>query len=362
MSLISDLLSKVKQQEPKRDIPPLLKDAVLQSTTGRKARSKFTIPLVVALVVAAGGVGALFFIDFFDKPAPDSRSVMKTMPAARAHPPVASTSIQQNRPVGALSVPQSVEKQTAQIAIKVESREIKVTSPVHKKSSIKRYVKKITPESVNDWKEVKRDKASGAGSDEHAEETEKISRQDKDLYLYAARTYERQKDYQKALSSYRKVLAVDPRNYVVVNNISSTLIQLGSYNEAIRYAEKALQLRKDYIYSLINMGIAYSQLSKYKEGEGYLQKAFSMEPSNRYVLLNLGLLHEKSGSFDKARESFIRLSEKGDAQGYMGLARISEKQGRTAEAINFYREVMSAESRDSHTWNIANDRLWQLTR
>jgi tetratricopeptide (TPR) repeat protein len=136
---------------------------------------------------------------------------------------------------------------------------------------------------------------------------------------------------------------------------------LGSYDEAVRYAEKALHIRKDYIYSLINMGIAYSHLGNYKQGESYLQRALLMEPSNRNALLNIGLLYEKSNALDKAREYFVRLSDKGDARGYIGLARIAEKQGRTPEAINFYRLVMSVENRDSQVWNFANDRIWQLT-
>jgi tetratricopeptide (TPR) repeat protein len=147
-----------------------------------------------------------------------------------------------------------------------------------------------------------------------------------------------------------------------MNNISSTLIQLGSYDEAIRYAEKALHIRKDYIYSLINMGVAYSHLGKYKEGEGYLQRALLMEPSNRNALLNIGLLYEKSNALNKAREFFVRLSDTGDAQGYIGLARLAEKQGRPSEAINFYKLVVSVENRDSQVWNFANDRIWQLTR
>jgi tetratricopeptide (TPR) repeat protein len=352
MSLITDLLSKVKQQEPKRDVPPLLKDSVQQATTERQKRNKFTILLVVFMAIAVTGVGAMFLIDFFDKPA-------KTLPPRL---PIAATSLQPREPVVVPSPPQAAEKVAMQVTIKEESEKIKVAPPHHKKASPKRLARKTAAKSAGDWKEMKQERASGVNSEEQDDENEKISKQDKEVYLYTARTYEEQKNYQQALSNYRKVLTVDPGNFMVMNNISSALIQLGSYDEAIRYAEKALLIRKDYIYSLINMGVAYSQLGKHNEGEGYLQRALLMEPSNRYALINLGLLYEKRKAYDKAREYFVRLSDRGDAQGYIGLARIAEKQGRPSEAIDFYRLVMSVENRDSQVWNFANDRIWQLTR
>jgi tetratricopeptide (TPR) repeat protein len=357
MSLIADLLSKVKQQEPKRDVPPLLKDSVQQATVERQARNKYTIPLVVVMAIAVTGVGAVFLMDFFDKPA-------KTLPHTPAVPiqAIPAPAVQQREPAVAISPPQTAGKDEIHTAAKKEPIRTEAASVVHKKASPKRQVQKAAPKLAGDWQEMKQERASGVRSEAQGEETEKISKQDKDVYLYTARTYELQKNYQKALSDYRKVLTVDPRNFMVMNNISSALIQLGSYDEAIKYAEKALHIRKDYIYSFINMGVAYSQLGRYNEGEGYLRRALLMEPSNRYALLNLGLLYEKSKAYDKAREIFIRLSDTGDAQGYIGLARIAEKQGRTAEAVNYYRAAMSLEVSNSPIWNLANDRLWQLTK
>ncbi|MCX5855746.1 MAG: tetratricopeptide repeat protein [Deltaproteobacteria bacterium] len=352
MSLITDLLSKVKQQEPKRDVPPLLKDSVQHATVERQARNKYTIPVVVVMAIVVTGVGAMFLMDFFDKPA-------KSLPPRQ---PVAATSLQPREPALVPSPPRAAEKVAMPATIKEEPEKIEGAPPHHKKTSLKRLARKPAPKSAGDWKEMKQERASGVNSEEQVDENEKISKQDKDVYLYTARTYELQKNYQKALSDYRKVLTVDPRNFMVMNNISSALIQLGSYDEAVRYAEKALHIRKDYIYSLINMGVAYSHLGKYKEGESYLQRALLMEPSNRNALLNIGLLYEKSKSYDKAREFFIRLSDTGDAQGYIGLARIAEKQGRTAEAVNYYRAAMSLEVSNSPIWNLANDRLWQLTK
>ncbi len=352
MSLITDLLSKVKQQESKRDVPPLLKDSVQQDTAERKRKNKMTLLLAAVLIVIVSGLGALFLIDFLDKPA-------KPLPP---RPPMAVPAAPVRESAVAVPLPQAAEKGGVRTAEKKESAKSENIAPPHKKAAPKRLAKKTAADSGDALREMRQQKASGAEAEPQGGMGEKISKRDKDVYLYTARTYEMQKDYQKAVSNYRMVLTVDPGNYIVMNNISSALIQLGSYDEAIRYAGEALQIRKDYIYSLINMGIAHSQLGRYKEGEDYLLRALSLEPSNRHVLLNIGLLHEKSNAFDKAREFYTRLADKGDAQGYIGLARLAEKEGKRREAVDLYRAVMSLEGRNSELWNVANDRVWRLTR
>jgi Tfp pilus assembly protein PilF len=362
MSLISDLLSKVKRQDPKRDVPPLLKEVVMQTTAARKARSRFMIPLAIAAFAAAAGVGAIFLMDFFQAPAPVSRTPVKMTEVSPPVSPAATSIVQQPEAVVAADVPKTDEKQSMQAA-EHKPQKIKAAPVVRRKTAPRSPANtSVTAELVENRDETRQEKASGKGKPDQTEKTEAITRQDRDLYLYTARTYEMQKNYQGAVSNYRKVLAMDPGNYIVMNNLAGALILAGAYEEAIGYAQQALQIRKDYLFSHINMGIAYSQLGKYAEGEGYIRQALSTDPANRFALLNLGLLQEKRNVLDGAREVFARLSDAGDTQGYLGLARIAEKQGKTADAIRFYQTAMSMESRESPLWSIANDRLWQLSK
>ena len=59
MSLITDLLSKIRQEDPKRDIPPILRDSIREETARRRARKRLVI-YVIALVVVVSGFGAIF--------------------------------------------------------------------------------------------------------------------------------------------------------------------------------------------------------------------------------------------------------------------------------------------------------------
>jgi Tfp pilus assembly protein PilF len=168
--------------------------------------------------------------------------------------------------------------------------------------------------------------------------------------------------YSQALSNYKKVLALEPNNYIVMNNISSMLIYLRSYEEAIRYAQKALNVKKDYPSPLINIGIGYGYLGKVSESERYFERALAIEPSNHNALLNLGILYEKQNSLNKADGYYIKLSDTGDVQGYLGRARIAEKQKRMADAIYYYRLVVSLDAGDSQVSNTARERLLQLAK
>ena len=182
------------------------------------------------------------------------------------------------------------------------------------------------------------------------------------MNLYMARTYEMQKNYQQALIHYKKVLAMEPNNYVLMNNIASMLIHLDSCEVAIGHAQKALNIRTSYVPSLINIGIGYGCLGKHSESESYFQKALAVEPTNHHALLNLGLLYEKQGAFDNANRCFRRLAEGEDIQGYLGLARIAEKQKKIDDAVRFYRMALSMENINPHTANMVNERLVQLTK
>ncbi|MBA4348646.1 MAG: hypothetical protein C0415_01460 [Thermodesulfovibrio sp.] len=190
-----------------------------------------------------------------------------------------------------------------------------------------------------------------------------------DAHLHIAKAYESKREYHQALQSYKRALEIDPDNYIIMNNISSVLINMGAaddktrlsrFQEAIQYSKNALNIKKDYVPSLINLGIASLQLGNFTEGESYLTKVLSIEPSNNLAALNLAILYEKRGEHDKAYDYFSKLSSTGDIRGYLGAARILEKQGKVSEAARFYREIISKTTVDSNTKRFATERLQQL--
>ncbi|MBN2243526.1 MAG: tetratricopeptide repeat protein [Acidobacteria bacterium] len=431
MSLITELLSTIKHEGPKRDVPPMLKDAALQSAARRSARNKMLVPVVLAVVVIAAGVLTTYLL----KPAPQQTVPTMTaqapktaapavpaepvpqptppqrvstpappppaapakppqttvapkapaqavapaappqttvasakkapakkmaepapsmMPAAKARPkadvkPMAAAADAKQKQVTAAGKTATIEKAKKAPALAAEK-------PKAAKTAVAKPAAPVVVAAGGTVQEIRQEKAAAAQADLPPAK----AAPNKDIYVYTAKTSEMQNDYSRAASDLKKVLKAEPRNYIVMNNISSLQIQAGAYEDAIRYANDALALRRNYVPSLINMGIANIQLDREIEGEGYLQQALSLDPSNRYALLNLGLLYEKRSALNRANEYYLKLASTSDAQGHLGLARIAEKQGQVKAAIGLYREVLSLNTADAKAQNIAKKRLSQL--
>ncbi|MBI3593220.1 MAG: tetratricopeptide repeat protein [Nitrospirae bacterium] len=350
MSLLADLLSKVKFQGAKGDIPPNLKQVVSDSAEKAVTRKRIIILSVLVILAVASGFGAVYVMELYIKPFAVKKTVRppeKPLPEqtiTRPSAPTVAHPLSQPLHETAKTETKKEPLQTAKKKkeIKKEPQPEKTYIPEDGDAETKK-----TPESAEVIrKELKRQPA--------------VDTANRDVYIYAAKTYESKKDYYQALSNYKKALEIDPQNYIIMNNISSVMLQLGSYENAIRYSKNALAVRKDYAPSLINLGIAHIQLNNMQEGESYLSKALSIDPSNRHAVLNLAILYERLGDYDKAYKSFYRLSETGDIQGYLGIARISEKKGKTSDAARIYREILSMKDIDPGFRKLANERLLQL--
>ena len=357
MSLITDLLSRVKQREPRRDIPPILKDAVFKSTTERQTRKRLATVLLITLVLIGAGFGVGYLLEYLKEPPAAVRAPVTTTPAFKPASQMASSSLQAQPKAEEIKA-----QDVRETAVKPKRGGDSPDHPQRKKTITKKHVERIGQEASGSTNEMRREKASGAELPESTKASRGFTKDDKDFALYTARTYEMQRKYHQAVSHYKDVLAMEPNNYAVMNNISSMLIHLGSYEDSMRYAQRALEIRKDYVPSLVNLGIDYSYLGKASESESYFRRALTIEPANHYALLNLALLYEKQSAFDKADQYYARLSQEGDAQGYLGSARIAEKQNRIADAIHFYRMVKSTDTADTQASNTANDRLMRLTK
>ena len=86
-------------------------------------------------------------------------------------------------------------------------------------------------------------------------------------------------------------------------------------------------------------------------------KAKSIEPSNKTVLFNLGLLYEKTSNYRESLVAFQRLADMKDTAGYLGVARILEKQGNRVEAEKKYKEILSMDNIDLSAKQLAGERL-----
>lgn len=318
MSLLSDLLSKISNTQPRKDVPPAFRSTI-SLLKGKETVKKRLIIITVSVivVVVSGFIAGSFIGQITGKKGTFQDSNLKIQ-----------------------DIKSRVQKQEPKIQ-DVKTQAPAPPSPPLPAADIKPEAKSAKPEIIASYKKETRGKKkplslkkSRAAGHALNKEKQKIAAEppvndkpaadspEKDSYLYIANTFEAKKDYPRAIASYKEVLLLDPRNYRVLNNIASLLVRTDSFEEAKAYSQMTLNIKRDYVPGLINMGIALAGL-KEPSAEGYLLQVLKLEPDNRYAVLNLAILSEKQGNYRKAAEYYSKLQRLGDAEGRTGLERLS---------------------------------------
>jgi Tfp pilus assembly protein PilF len=340
MSLLADLLSKIKQPQTKRDVPPNLINIVQGSA--RKSADKRRIVLLACLFAVAILTG-IFLVYFTRTLSERSASDISITPrrqvltaekqlqggegTAPGHPEI-SKSAETVQPSKSKEAVQS--KETAVPAVVASKKQERA---VHSAPAPERKVKDILPrlEQVIVKQEAPDTIRNESGID---------------AFLYSASELEMKKDYHGALANYKKALVIDQNNYIIMNNIAYIYLSLGLISESVNYSKKVLELNKDYVPALINIGIASAKSGDISAAEGYLDQALKLDPDNKNVLLNIAVLNELQMNYSRAFEYFSRLMKSGDVSGMLGLARIYEKQEKTEEALKLYKTAYADSSLD----------------
>ncbi|RJQ20294.1 MAG: hypothetical protein C4560_05205 [Nitrospiraceae bacterium] len=368
MSLLADLLSKIKQPQLKREVPPNLKNIIRDSAKKSTNRRRLILLSVLfAVAVSAGAYLVYLTRTLTEKPVSNTDITSKGIPA----------SVKQMEPEGGAdknNPPLSSAGKTEDNAIPVPGKEKveggseekeKIATPIrpavavgkHKTEKISLVAAKA-PDIKNEKDATEEDVAPDMLRATHPETEKKHA--GADTYLYRAKEFEMKKDFSGALANYKKALEMEKDNAVIMNNIAYILLEMDLIEESIKYSQMALGKNKDHAAALINIGIAHAKAGDITAAGEYLKRAFSLEPDNRHVVLNLAVFHEKQKDYERASEYFTRLAQLGDAEGPLGLARIYEIQGKIEEAIKRYRDIYVNGALDERTRSLVRQRIMVL--
>jgi tetratricopeptide (TPR) repeat protein len=132
--------------------------------------------------------------------------------------------------------------------------------------------------------------------------------EDKEMVNYLrGSVYERQKKYDEAETTFRKVLETDPRNAGVLNYLGYMLADRGlKLDEALTLIKKAVDLDPADGAYLDSLGWAYFKLGKYDLAEENLTKAIQHMGSDPTVQDHLGDLYQKTGRLKLAASHWER--------------------------------------------------------
>ena len=336
MSILANLLKKTETRQTKAEIPPGVLQAV-SSSTGGSNRNRYY--LLGGLSVAAIAIGVLLGLYLNNRPSPSRPPVAQPQtvpqPLAAVQQPVSSA-------VQAVVADQKASAAAQQAAVnssaqKAAARPTVVRSKVAQRSASTVQAPALRP--LPERKVVQRDRTII------------------DAHLFAARNAEARRDYLVALRQYQQALDADPENYRIMNNVASTMLQLGMYEEALGVANRALSVKPDYVSAMVNAGIAHSSLGHVTAARGMFSRAVILDPGNRSALYNLALSQERSNSLDDALKTYRRLADGGDPQGYLGQGRLYERQGQKDEALRLYRELTALPDGGQRPKDLARERI-----
>lgn len=116
---------------------------------------------------------------------------------------------------------------------------------------------------------------------------------------------------QEAEIIYRKILDKDPFNHNAIHLLGLIAYQVNRYEEAIKYINKAIELKPDAIY-YGNLAMAYDKLGKEEESAKNFIKALSINPAYDKAYLahyNLGVYFKENGKIFEALEHYNKAIE-----------------------------------------------------
>jgi tetratricopeptide (TPR) repeat protein len=131
-----------------------------------------------------------------------------------------------------------------------------------------------------------------------AKAAELSSKPDEKQYVEFIRgsIYERQKKYEQAEETFRKVLTTDPQNAATLNYLGYMLADRGvRLDEAVNYVKKAVELDPSNGAYLDSLGWAYFRMGKYDQAEENLLKASQRIGSDPTIQDHLADLYQKTG-------------------------------------------------------------------
>jgi tetratricopeptide (TPR) repeat protein len=116
----------------------------------------------------------------------------------------------------------------------------------------------------------------------------------------------RQRNFEEALASCDRALAVRPHDADALVNRGNALQQLKRLDEALASYDRALARRPDYAEALSNRGVTLHELRRFDEALTSFKRALAVRPDYAEALYNRGVTLHAVKRYDEALASYDR--------------------------------------------------------
>jgi len=116
--------------------------------------------------------------------------------------------------------------------------------------------------------------------------------------------YQHKGEFQKAIESYKKAIAMRPTFYNAYNNLATCYGELKMYPEAIDALEKCIKLKPDDYYAMSNLAVIMMHTNQPDQALRFAKQAVDTEPAYVNGHVTYGAMLAMSKRYDEAEKEF----------------------------------------------------------
>ncbi len=159
-------------------------------------------------------------------------------------------------------------------------------------------------------------------------------------------TFYQQKEINKAIQAYERVIELDPSYVEAYNNLGMIYQEMGDFESAMQSYQKAVQIDPKYVKGFNNIGILLHLKGEDEKAIEAFHKALATSPTHIESLINLGTLYKKKGWSEKGAECYRKALSINPHHGetHYNLGLLYEQMGKTDLAIHHFQEFLHLSS------------------
>jgi tetratricopeptide (TPR) repeat protein len=158
--------------------------------------------------------------------------------------------------------------------------------------------------------------------------------------------------YTEAIDIFERLLEIDPRHAIALNNLGAALSKLSQYQQAEKYFRAAVKERPDFADAYSNLGMVSRWRGYFDDSEKSLRTALKLNPSHLDARTNLGMTLALLNRFREAKSQFNKVLKRRprDAEALFGMGQIASMEGRFDESEKTFRRALQIRPKMPVAW------------
>lgn len=156
----------------------------------------------------------------------------------------------------------------------------------------------------------------------------------------------------EAVSSYQKIIAMDPMHVDAYVSLGIVYLYLGEHEKAFYAFRKVIAIDDRHIESILACGDIMLFTESWNEADAYYRRVLDIDPANKEANLNLGAMYTKQGELNKAFMQYTKLLELRpyDQDALLALGLVYQWKRAYDKAEVTFKKVLSIEPKSKKTF------------